>query len=474
MRRRWLGVLLLAVPVGLAVSTGCTVNVTSNAPSLPPPASKTVGASGGTVATTDGSAQVDVPAGALPSDTTITITANASAPAPAGATVLGTAFTFGPDGLKFLKPVTVTLAFDSSKLPEGTAASTIVVYTAPDGSSTYEPLPTSVKDGSHVAATTTHFSTDVPGVGGGAADAQAPVCVQGGAHCAGTSGPGCGAQTPTCASTDLCARFPGSTVQSCTADVSGADATCCYPPGTPTCFHTGGAGCTGCPAPTCASADPCAYYAGSTMQSCTDGVNNGGLDAVCCFPAGTPMPGGGDGGASDGGTPPGDGGIGPDSSGCNCIPMCNGTGTACNCNETCNGHMYAMSCDGQTGFCRCGVDGTPTTQFAQGSTCSGAQTSTAFETNCALDGGGPPPPTDAAPPDAGCTPSCGGGSNNICNCNSTCAGHAYQMACNGQTCQCVEDGTPTGSFVEGTTCSGAQPASSLAGFGTGGCNYPTQ
>jgi hypothetical protein len=480
MRRRWLGVVLFVVPVGLYAALGCTVNVTTNTPGVPPPVSKTVGTTGGSVTTSDGSAQVDIPAGALPADTTITISANTSAPSPSGATVVGTPFTFGPDGLKFLKPVTVTLPFDTSKLGS-TAPSAIVVYTAPDGSSTYEPLPTTVKDGVHVTATTTHFSTDVAGIGGSkdssGTDAGGPtenptVCAQGGAHCAGTSGPGCGAQTPTCQSSGLCAQYPGATVQSCTADATGANATCCFAAGTPTCFHLGG-GCggDGCHAPpTCASASPCAGFPGGTMQSCTDVT--GGFDAVCCLPPGSPLPGVG-GPAGDGGTTMTDGGGG--GSGGDCIIGCGGNSNGtCSCQTTCTGHSYSMTCNGQ--ICSCTQDGTATGSFAQGGTCTStaqpADAQQGYVTGCHYPGtvtGGAPDGGVTSPDGGGsgggdggtgCTPQCGGNGSN-CNCNENCNAHAYQLNCTAGTCTCYLDGKPGASSAAGTTCTSPQQTQAL-------------
>jgi hypothetical protein len=452
------------------------------------------------VATDDGRARVDIPPGALPADTTITISPNTAAPTPAGATVVGTPFTFGPDGLKFLKPITITLAFDGTKLPAETTANAIVVYTAPDGSSVYEPLPTSVADATHVAATTTHFSTDVAGVGAKAAtglDASAPlsICAQGGSHCGSTSGPGCGASTPTCQSASLCASYPGSTVQSCTADSSGADAICCFPAGAPTCFHAGaGCGGQGCNPPKCATSNPCGTYPGATMQSCTD--VSGGYDAVCCLPAGTPLPGT----TTSGGTT--DGGAGGKDGGDTCSLACHGSSNGtCGCSTTCNGHVYDMTCNGST--CACTEDASSTGSFAQAGTCGGSSsTEQGFVSGCGypgtVSGGGP---TDAGSTDAGSTDAgsadagssdggkagtdagtggcsgvtCGGNASG-CSCSETCNGHTYTMTCTtGANCVCDVDGVPGASSPTGTTCSSPQVVGAVfqsqcvpADAGTGG------
>jgi hypothetical protein len=131
--------------------------------SAPPMVQQTIGMQGGSVVATDGT-RVVFPMGALTTDAVVTITPAVNAPAPASAVVVGTPFTFGPEGATFAKPVTVTLSFDPGKLPAGKKASDIVIYTAPTGSSSYSPLESLVADATHVTATTTHFSTFLSGV----------------------------------------------------------------------------------------------------------------------------------------------------------------------------------------------------------------------------------------------------------------------------------------------------------------------
>lgn len=130
-------------------------------PPTPLVVAATVGSLGGTLINSDGTG-VEIPAGALANDVTVSVTPTPDAPAPTGATSVGTATTMGPSGLKFAKPVRVLLRFDATKLPRGVDASRIVVFTAADGSKDYSALPTSVRDPSHVAAETTHFSVFVP------------------------------------------------------------------------------------------------------------------------------------------------------------------------------------------------------------------------------------------------------------------------------------------------------------------------
>jgi hypothetical protein len=121
---------------------------------------------GGTVTASDGTS-VTTPAGALPSSVTITIADNPQAPALTTATTLGTAHLFGPEGQTFSAPVTVTLVLPA--LPQGVAEASVVEYTAPAGSSAWQPLATTVVDASHVSAPTTHFSNFVAGCGGAVA-----------------------------------------------------------------------------------------------------------------------------------------------------------------------------------------------------------------------------------------------------------------------------------------------------------------
>jgi len=107
----------------------------------PPAVQQMVGAQGGTVTASDGSGAA-LPAGALASNVTISVTPTQSAPPPPAATVVGTAVTFGPEGQQFAQPVTVTLSFDASSLPAGRTSASIVVFTAPAGSSDYTALQT--------------------------------------------------------------------------------------------------------------------------------------------------------------------------------------------------------------------------------------------------------------------------------------------------------------------------------------------
>jgi len=149
-------------------------------------ASKTLGTTGGTIATTSG-ASIDFTSGALKSSTTVTITESATSPIPAHATAVGTPYVFGPEGSQFAVPVTLTLPFSAASLPAGKTGKDIAIYTAPVGSMAFTRLATTLVDSSHVSAQTLHFSVFVPvidevdagvetdaSVGGCADDTQCP------------------------------------------------------------------------------------------------------------------------------------------------------------------------------------------------------------------------------------------------------------------------------------------------------------
>ncbi len=142
---------LLLIPLLFAACSGSTSALQ---------VSKNVDESGGVVGTSTTSVQI--PAGALVKPVRVTIHA-VDAPAPAGTIAVGPAFNFGPDGQQFSVPVVISLPFDPRKLPVGTTASDIVIYTAPLGSTSYTALPTTV-NGATVQTETTHFTVYLPAV----------------------------------------------------------------------------------------------------------------------------------------------------------------------------------------------------------------------------------------------------------------------------------------------------------------------
>jgi Cys-rich repeat protein len=97
---------LAAAGVMLALSCGKLSNVFSI---------RDIGPEGGTISTENNEAMLEVPEGAL--DRTVTIEIVEAAGVPPGN--VGKAFDFKPDGLKFLKPVTITIAYKPGDVPSG-------------------------------------------------------------------------------------------------------------------------------------------------------------------------------------------------------------------------------------------------------------------------------------------------------------------------------------------------------------------
>jgi hypothetical protein len=119
-----------------------------------PAVSRTVGSQGGTVASDQ--VLIEIPPGALPADTAVTITP-AENPLPNAA---GPAFIFGPEGLQFSRPVTITLPFDPAAIPDGEVVS---VYTAPVGSTLFTDIGGTAVGTRAVQTMTTHFSVFAAG-----------------------------------------------------------------------------------------------------------------------------------------------------------------------------------------------------------------------------------------------------------------------------------------------------------------------
>jgi hypothetical protein len=133
-----------------------------------------IGATGGVVTGANG-VSISVPQGALAGPAPITIEVS-SETIPGS---VGTVYKLGPEGQTFTAPVTVTLDFDPTRLPQGKTAADLVVLTAPSGSIEFATLAAQSLDATHVQASTTHFSIFA------AAIAAAPVVD------AGADGPAC-------------------------------------------------------------------------------------------------------------------------------------------------------------------------------------------------------------------------------------------------------------------------------------------
>ena len=145
--RRALGFAIVAVVASCRASTPGT-----------PALAKTIGPSGGTLATRDGSS-VEIPAGALASPTAITIQVLAPGALPGGGIPGLAGLELGPEGQTFLAPITITLAFEPAALPPMTQGSDLAVFTTPAGTMDHAYwLATHLADAHHVSAQTTHFS----------------------------------------------------------------------------------------------------------------------------------------------------------------------------------------------------------------------------------------------------------------------------------------------------------------------------
>ncbi len=237
------------------------------------PVRQAVGPSGGSVKTSDGSG-VTIPAGALGSEVTVTVTPTPLAPTPSGSTAVGAPFVLGPEGQQFSSPVTVTLSFDPAKLPSGFTANDVVIMTAAAGSTDFTALSGSRVDGTHVSATTTHFSVFVPTVASqsGGCGPCGPACPTGqvcdNGHCAQTcrrsASAGCDPLKGGCSGCSTAKTLCG---QVC-VDVSADDSNC------GACGTVCGAGKTcaqGSCVATCPSGEVC-----SPSGVCVSGCPNGG------------------------------------------------------------------------------------------------------------------------------------------------------------------------------------------------------
>ena len=180
MLRRMLSIVCSAV-AGVSIAAGGGCSSSSGGSALSDAASsQQIGAAGGSVTLPDGTG-VTIPAGALPTGTTIDVTVQADPSAPSVPASLGTSvgaiYLFQPEGQQFLKPVTITLAFDPSQIPADRSTADIVDFTSPGGTPSYASLPTTRVDASHVAAQTTHFSghgAGLPAVSDGGANDGGP------------------------------------------------------------------------------------------------------------------------------------------------------------------------------------------------------------------------------------------------------------------------------------------------------------
>jgi hypothetical protein len=116
---------------------------------------------GGTFTAADGAVKITVPAGAVGAPVAITVTAETAPPTglPDGTYgVVGTSFTFGPEGTTFSAPVTVTVKYDPAKKPVWALPTDLALYHFTGGA--WVELPNLVVDSAAhtVTAETNSFS----------------------------------------------------------------------------------------------------------------------------------------------------------------------------------------------------------------------------------------------------------------------------------------------------------------------------
>jgi hypothetical protein len=128
MKLRWSAALLAALVVG-----ACETLPTDTDEDDDPALVGEVGPGGGSVGTRDGGVKLDVPAGAVNGNTPITVEP-APNPPQSPDLIPGTTYEFGPDGTTFSTPVKLTIRYDKSKLPQGTAESSLGLYKLIGGS----------------------------------------------------------------------------------------------------------------------------------------------------------------------------------------------------------------------------------------------------------------------------------------------------------------------------------------------------
>ena len=106
-------------------------------PAGPTPSEPTIGPAGGTLVAANGSARLEVPAGALSAAVALTLRAGSGLPLDPHA-IVQTAFTVAPPGTRFSSPATLVLHYDPSLGPSGVAESGLRVHVQ-DGSE-WEPV----------------------------------------------------------------------------------------------------------------------------------------------------------------------------------------------------------------------------------------------------------------------------------------------------------------------------------------------
>ena len=98
-------------------------------------------------------AMVNIPAGALAADTTVTMEEVTKDGKPDADKIAAPIYDFGPDGLTFTTPATLSFDYDTAAVPSG---ATVQIAYLEDGA--WKPLADSTVEGGKVTASTTHFT----------------------------------------------------------------------------------------------------------------------------------------------------------------------------------------------------------------------------------------------------------------------------------------------------------------------------
>ena len=121
-----------------AVFANASGGATSNAATLTVGGGNVIGPAGGSLVFLGGAVRLDFPAGAVAAPTAIDVQAMPFAAPRFPEPVSGTTFAFGPDGIVFAQPVTLTLRYDDANVAPATDVQTMRVGKASaDGWTTY-------------------------------------------------------------------------------------------------------------------------------------------------------------------------------------------------------------------------------------------------------------------------------------------------------------------------------------------------
>lgn len=137
------------------ITDGLMTAVSKQCSELPPPP-KVVDLPGG------GALSIDFDT--LPSDTTVEVTAVAS-PTTSDFAVMGPFFEFGPSGVTFNKPMTISIPYDPAKIPNGFTVDDLAVFTSNVGNTGFDQLAVIAHDKVNKTLTANLFHFSTVGVG---------------------------------------------------------------------------------------------------------------------------------------------------------------------------------------------------------------------------------------------------------------------------------------------------------------------